>query len=205
MGTEISIEQARLYNRWFKEAERDSGDVVKAFITLGDVGNAKMAGRWEEDTHNVVNTDQEIKVDWVHATTNMDYSRIELAMHSGNAVRVYNYLTSKQKNMYRELAELLQPRLILSPVSSADKKNPHGLASWLSLGTDDSSGGFTGYKGKYNDGSGTDYAVGNINSSSSVNPRWASYYADHNDEFGDALLDLLSRATRKTHFHIGQP
>ena len=189
-----------LYNTWFRAATRDSGDAVKDFITLTDTGNAKMISLWEEDTHNTVNTDHEIKVDWVHATTNMDYNRIELAMNTGNQIRIYDYLTGKQKNMYREFGELLQTRLILSPTSSSDKKNPHGLASWLSLGDDNSTGDWTGYLGRYNDGSGTTYNVGTINSTSSVRPRWASYYADHNGQFGDNLLDLLARATRKTHF-----
>ena len=189
-----------LYNTWFRAADRDSGDSIKDYITLKDTGNAKMIALWEEDTHNLVNTDEEIKVDWVHASTNMDYNRVLLAMNMGNEVRVYNYLTGKQKNMYREFGELLQKKLILSPLSASDKKNPHGLASWLSLGTDGSQGGYTGYKGRYNDGSGTTYDVGTISCSASDKPRWASYYADHDGQFGDKLLDLLARATRKTHF-----
>lgn len=193
----VSLE---LFNRWFKNAERDSGDCIKEYITLRDTGNAKMISLWEEDTHNVVNTDAEIKVDWVHATTNMTYNRIELAMNKGDKLRVYRYLDGKQKNMFREFAEMLQLKLVLSPTGSTDKKNPHGMASWLSLGTDGSSGGFTGYSGVYNDGSGTTYDVGGISSSASVNPRWASYYADHDGNFGDNLVDLLSSAVRKTDF-----
>ena len=189
-----------LYNTWMQSAERDSGDSVKDFITLKDTGNAKMISLWEEDSHNTVNTDSEIKVDWAHATTNMDYNRIELAMNTGNEVRIYKYLTGKQLNMYREFGELLQNKLILPPASATDKKNPHGLSAWLSLGTDNSTGAWTGYQGRYNDGAGTAYNVGNISCSATDKPRWASYYADHNGMFGDNLLDLLGRATRKTHF-----
>jgi hypothetical protein len=189
-----------LYNTWMQSAERDSGDSIKDFITLKDTGNAKMISLWEEDTHNVVNTDEEIIVRWAHATTNMDYSRLELAMNTGNKVRIYKYLTGKQLNMYREFGELLQVKLILPPSKAADKKNPHGLASWLSLGTDGSTGGWNAYQGRYNDGSGTLYDVGGISCSASDKPRWASYYADHNGQFGDNLLDIMARATRKTHF-----
>ena len=189
-----------LYNTWMAGAERDSGDSIKDFITLEDTGNAKMISLWEEDTHNTVNTDHEIEVKWAHASTNMDYSRLELAMNTGNKVRIYKYLTGKQKNMYREFGELLQKKLILSPSSATDKKNPHGLASWLSLGTALSTGAWTGYNGRYNDGSGTAYNVGTISSSATDKPRWASYYADHKGQFGDNLLDILARATRKTHF-----
>ncbi len=189
-----------LYNTWMAKAERDSGDSIKDFITLKDTGNAKMISLWEEDSHNTVNTDYEIKVDWAHATTNMDYNRIELAMNTGNKVRIYKYLTGKQLNMYREFGELLQVKLVLPPASATDKKNPHGLASWLSLGTALSTGAWTGYLGRYNDGSGTTYNVGTIASSSTDKPRWASYFADHQGNFGDNLLSLLGRATRKTHF-----
>lgn len=193
----VSLE---LFNRWFKQAERDSGDCVKEYVTLRDTGNAKMISLWEEDTHNNLNTDAEIKVDWVHATTNMTYNRIELAMNKSDKLRVYRYLDGKQKNMFREFAEMLQTKLVLSPTSSSDSKNPHGMASWLSMGTDDSTGGFTGYDGIYNDGSGTTYAVGGISASSTSNARWGSYYADHQGNFGDNIIDLLSSACRKTYF-----
>jgi len=189
-----------LYNLWFGMAERDSGDSIKSWVTLGDTGNAKMVSLWEEDTHNTVNTDDEIKVDWTHSTTNLEYERREIAMNTGNKVRIYNYLKSKMQNMFREWAELLQPKLILSPTSSTDKKNPHGLASWLSLGTDNSTGAWTGYSGVYNDGSGTTYNVGGIASTASSKARWGSYYADHNGEFGNNIVDLMARAYRKTHF-----
>lgn len=189
-----------LYNTWMAEAMRDSGDSIKDYITLTDTGNAKMISLWEEDTHNTVNTDHEIKVEWAHATTNMDYNRIEIAMNTGNEVRIYNYLEGKQDNMYREFAELLNVKLILPPVSGNDKKNPHGLASWLSLGNAESTGDWTGYNGRYNDGSGTAYNVGTISCSASDKPRWGSYYADHKGNFGDNLLDILARACRKNHF-----
>jgi len=178
----------------------EGGDSVKGWVTLEDTGNAKHISLWEEDSDNVVNTDSEIEVKWTHATTNLSYSRIELGMTMDDNLRTYRYLDGKRKNMFRELAELLQDAIFQAPTSSSDKKNPHGLPSWLSFGTADNTGGFTGYYGHYNDGSATTYAVGGITSSSTVKPRWASYYADHQGNLGDNLLVLLDRATRKTHF-----
>lgn len=178
----------------------DGGDRVEGFITLGDTGNAKHISLWEEDSDNITNTDEKWYVEWTHASTNMTYNRIELGMNMGNDVRIYNYLNGKRKNMFREFGELLQDAIFQSPVSASDKKNPHGLPSWLSQGTDNSTGGYNAYSGRYNDGSGTAYNVGTIASSASSNARWASYYADHNGNLGDNLLVLLDRATRKTNF-----
>ncbi|MFA5158164.1 MAG: hypothetical protein WC451_03210 [Patescibacteria group bacterium] len=193
-------------NEWFTKDKMklDGGDVVKFYITLSDVGNAKHIGLWEEDSDNTVNTDEEGTVKWTHATTNMSYNRVELGMNMGKGnIQVYNYLNGKRKNMFREFAEMLQTAAFLTPSSATDKKNPHGLPSWLSIGTDGSTGAFTGYNGHYNDGSapGTAYSVGDIASSASSNARYASYYADHGGALGDNLIALLDRATRKTYFN----
>ena len=192
-----------LFNMWFGDkAERNSGDMIKDYITLKDTGNGKHISLWEEDTHNTVNTDKEIRVDWSHYTTNLSYNRVELGMNMSDEVRVYNYLKGKMDNMYRELAEDIQSSLVLSPTSASDKKNPHGLASWLSLGTDGSAGAWNAYSGIYNDGSATTYSVGGIASTSASLARWASYYADHEGSLGDALLTKLFRATTQTKFIV---
>lgn len=176
------------------------GDRIEGFITLADEGNARHVGLWEEDSDNHLNTDTQWSVNWTHANTHMSYNRIELAMHMGDDLVVYDYLNGKRKNMYREWAQLLHEAIFSSPTSSTDKKNPHGFPSWLSQGTDGSAGGFTGYMGRYNDGSGTEYAKGGITASSTVKPRWASYYADHGGNIGDNLLTILDSAIRKTGF-----
>jgi len=181
------------------KASLDGGDAIKGYITLADTGNAKHISLWEEDSDNTVNTDSEWKVDWTHAVTNMNYNRIELAMNMGDDVKVYNYLNGKRKNMFRELGELLQDAIFQTPTSATDKKNPHGLCAWLSQGTDNSAGTFTGYSGRYNS-TGTTYNLGGIASSASSNARWASFYADHNGNLGDNLIVLLDTATRKTYF-----
>lgn len=180
--------------------ELSGGDGIDGFITLEDTGNAKHVGIWEEDSDNLVNTDSKWTVKWTHATTHMLYNRVELAIHMGDDVKVYDYLNGKRKNMYREFAELLHDAIFQTPVSSSDAKNPHGIVAWLSQGTDDSTGGFTAYKGRYNDGSGTEYDLGGIVSTSTSKSRWASYYADHNGNLGDNLLNILDRAVRRTHF-----
>lgn len=194
------LNNCSLYNEFFQKADRTSGDGIEEFITLEDTGNTQMTGLYQEVTNNVVNTDSKITAKWSHVTTNLCYDRRELAMNAGNDVKIYDYFNGKMKNMFREFAETLQLKLLLTPSSAADDKNPHGIFGWLTLGTDNSTGGFTGYLARYNDGSGTTYSAGGIASSATVKPRWASYYADHNGKLGDNLVSLLCTAIRKTHF-----
>lgn len=182
------------------KATLDGGDRIEGFITLADTGNAKHVSLWEEDSDNVVNTDDKWSVNWTHASTNMSYNRIELAMHMGDDLKVYNYLNGKRKNMFREFGELLQDAIFQTPTSASDEKNPHGLPSWLSFGTDGSTGGFNAYVGHYNDGSATEYNIGGIASTASSKARWASYWMDHDGQLGDNLVVLLDRATRQTNF-----
>lgn len=192
-----------LFNMWMGEkAERDTGDRIQDYVTLRDTGNGKHITLWEEDIDNTVNTDEEIVVDWSNYTTNLSYNRIFLGRNMGNNRRVYNYLKGKMDNMYREAAEDIQSALVYTPTGATDKRNPHGLGSWLALGTADTEGGWTGYSGRYNDGSGTTYNLGGIASSSSSNARWASYYGDHDGSLGDALLTKLFVATTKTKFIV---
>jgi len=189
-------------NHWFRKDKMmlDGGDRVTRYISLGDTGNAQFVRLYQTDQPNVTNTDKEIKVEWTHAITSFTYSRKELAMNLGNKVRVYNYLKSRRMNAFREFADLLEEAAWTTPTSSSDDLNPHGIPAWLSEGTNGSTGGFTGYSGVYNDGSGTTYNVGNIASSSTVNSRWASYYGDHDNTLGDNVLTQLSRAFRKCGF-----
>jgi len=189
-------------NNWFRKdkLQLDGGDRVTRYIQLGDTGNAAHVRLYESDTPNVANTDKEIKVEWTHARTSFSYDRIELAMNLGNKVRVYNYLKSRRMGAFREFADLLEEAAWTSPTSATDDLNPHGIPSWLSWGTDNNTGDFTGYNGHYNDGSQTTYNVGNIASASGTNDRWASYWADHNGNIDQSLLTMLSRAFRKCGF-----
>lgn len=191
-----------LFNSLWKDRMKvEGGDKVERFITLKDEGNAKHQGNWEKDTHNVINTDENIVVDWRRASSNFSYNTIEMDMNKGNAA-IYNKVQNKYNNTIREVVDEVFEAALVTPSSASDKLNPQGLPAWLSIGTDDSTGGWTGYSARYNDGStpGTAYNSGTIASSATSNARWASYYADHNGDIDDSLLVLLDRACRKLNF-----
>jgi hypothetical protein len=190
-----------LFNTMFEEAPEDGeGDRLSWDLTLSDTGNAKMTGLFGEDSKNVKPTDTKGYANWVMGTTNVSFDVRAEAFNSGSEVRIYNELDGKIANMYREFGDMLNPLLLTTPISSADKMNPVGISGWLPLGTDDSEGGFTGYTACYNDGAGSTFYPDTITTSANVNPRNASYFADHNGKLGDNLINLIDSASISTHF-----
>lgn len=190
-----------LFNTLFEEATEDGcGDRMSWDLTMKDTGNAKMTGLYDEDTKNIVPTDVKGYANWVMSTTNASWDIRSEAFNSSDEVRIYNEFDGKIANMYREFGDMLNPKLLLTPISSTDKFNPVGISGWLPQGTADSTGGFTGYTACYNDGAGSTFYPDTIVTSASVNPRNASYYADHQGKLGDNLINLIDRANLKTHF-----
>lgn len=182
---------------WRDRAKVGGGDKLQRFITLEDEGNAGHRNRWSEDTHNVVNTDHAIEVDWVTLSGNLSWNLIEADMNKG-AARIYDKIQNKYDNAIREMADELYPALLSTPTSSSDKDSPHGIPAWISYGAAAGTGGWAAYNAHYNDGSATTYNPGGINAN--TYNRWANYYADHNNDLDDSVLVLLDRATRKLNF-----
>lgn len=184
---------------WKDRAKVGGGDKLQRFITLKDEGNAGHRNRWSEDTHNVVNTDKTIEVNWVLLSGNLSWNTVEQDMNKG-AARIYDKIENKYNNAIREMADQLYPALLKTPTSSSDADRPHGISAWLPLGDDGDTGSWSGARARYDDGSapGTAYNAGGINGS--TYSRWASYYADHDGDLDDSLLVLLDRACRKLNF-----
>jgi len=174
------------------------GDYIEDHVILGDEGNALHGGRWDEDVHNIVNIEKKYRTDWVLSKTNFSYNLIEQSLNAGAKEKIFDMVQMKYDNMCREWADDVVQKLVSTPANSDDKLTPFGLSGWLTLGTDGSTGGWTGYTGDYGDD--TDFNVGGLACSSSVNPRWASYYADHDGNIDDSLLLLLFKAMQKLNF-----
>lgn len=193
----------RLLNSlWNGRMKIGGGKYIERPITLKDEQNAQHRGLWQKDTHNVVNINENIRADWVTASSNVSYNVIEQAENQGGA-QIYDVIESKVNNMYRELADEMLENAPTTPTSSSDKNTPKGIHGWCTYGTDGSTGGWTGYSPRYNDGDGTSadtFNAGNIACSSTSNARWANYYADHDGDLDESLLVLLDRATRKLNF-----
>jgi hypothetical protein len=76
----------------------------------------------------------------------------------------------------------------------------------LSIGTDGSAGGYTGYTARYNDATdsggavGTAFNKGGLACTSTVNPEFASYYIDHNGLLDESLYTSISRLVMEQKF-----
>jgi len=192
-------------NNWMKRAKiMDGGDVAKSYITLKDTGNAKHVRMYETDTPNVANTDREVSVNWTHGQNSFSYSMKELAINRGNLRRVYDLLSSRRKNCFREFADLLEEAAWRTPSASDDDREPHGIPGWLVQADADScTGAFEGYVGDYTTSADAQSAystVGGLSCTTVVNTRWANWYYDHNGNLDYGLLKKLSEAFRKTKF-----
>jgi hypothetical protein len=187
-----------LFNTFWRSAVKaQGGKWIEGHVVLGDEGNAAHKGIWNEDTHNVVNITKKFTIPWVHSTTNFSYNIIEMDLNQGPE-QIYDLMDVKYDNMCREWSDDVFQKILLTPGSSDDVLTPHGVHAWLPLGTDNSTGGWTGYAPKYGDGN--SYYIGGITCNSTTNSRWASYYADHNGQLDDSLLVLLARAMLKLNF-----
>jgi len=188
---------AALNDVWEGRNKISGAKEIRRYITLKDEGNAGHRDKWSEDTHNIVNIDETIVANWVTESSNLSWNRIEASMNSG-AAEIYDVIENKYRNTLREVCDNVYESMFSNPSSSTDKLHPKGIPGWFPVGTDNSTGGWTGYTAKYKDG--TSFNVGGIACSATQNSRWASYYADHNGNIDLSLLKLLDRATRKLHF-----
>ena len=194
------------WNVWWKSGMQETGgDKLEGHITLGSEDNARHSGFWAQDSTQKKNINERYRLSWKHADNSMAWNFIEMDINRAPE-RIYNVWEQQYNACMRDLIDDMFRVMFTGPTSSTDQDNPYSVFSWMSLGTEGSTGGFTGYSGRYNDGStpGTTFNKGGIASSATVNPLWASYYADHDGNLDDSLLLILDEATRKLNFQAPQ-
>jgi len=173
-----------------------AGENYTTDIQLEDASNGGSVGMlFHNDTSNVTDTDQKVSTAWRRYTNNCSYDRIQLSINQANKTRIYNYLKSKKIAMYRETADDIQAITWATP-SSSTSNDALGIPSWLTFGTDNSTGGFTGGNPRYSDA--TTFNAGGIDASTYT--RWKNYYADHQGNLNETFLDMLGDACRACDF-----
>ena len=205
---EIALESqtAEIVNRWFKSDKKviTGGDMVKFYIQLKRSNNATHTRLYDTDDVNVANVMSEGTVKWTHAKTAWAFDVRELAMNKGNPQRVFNLLEARVKAAYQDLIIELEEAAWRTPTGSTDDLSPHGIPAWLvQADADSETGDFTGYVGDYTTSADAESAystVAGLSCSSTTNPLWANYYADHNNNLDDTLIKVLSKAVLMTNF-----
>ena len=202
----LKNQTCEIVNRWFKSDKKvvTGGDSVKFYVQLKRSNNASHTQLYDTDDVNVAQVVSEGSVNWVHAKTAWAFDVRELAMNKGNPQRVFNMLEQRVKAAIHDLIIELEEAAWRTPSSSSDTLAPHGLPGWLvQADSDNETGNFTGYVGDYTtsaDGESAYSTVAGLSCTSSVNPYWANWYADHNNNIDDTLLKLLSKAFLETRF-----
>jgi len=190
------------YNMFFQNSHKvKGGDSLEGHITLDSEGNARLVGIWDQDTLEKKNIQRKYTANWRQAKGGMLWNLMETSINSG-AEKIYDVLESQYKSAIKDIIETVYLSLLTGPTSATDDTSPNSVNTWLRVGTASSTGGWTGYQSRYNDGStpGTAYDTAGLTSSASVNTGWASYYADHLGNIDESLLSLLDDAVRKLGF-----
>lgn len=192
----------QLYNKFWQNAQKESsGDYLEGHITLDSEGNYKLVGIWDQDTLLKSNIQSKYTANWRQGKGGMLWNTMETSLNSG-AQKIYDVLAPQYRSAMKDILEGIYLSMVVAPTSANDSLSPNSLNTWLRVGTASSTGGWTGYRSRYNDGStpGTAYDTAGLASSASSKSGWASYYADHLGDIDESLLTLLDRAVRKTGF-----
>ncbi|MCJ7828714.1 MAG: hypothetical protein MUP81_03115 [Dehalococcoidia bacterium] len=174
-----------------------TGERYTTNIQLENATNGGAVGMFfVQDVSNIYDTDQKIISEWKHYTNNVSYDLAQIDINRGDKIKEYDYIKSQKMAMYRKTADDIQEQWWSAPATSSDATSIFGPPCWLTKGTDNSTGGFTGTSGYYLDGNTFDCG----GKSASTYPKWASYYADHNGNLNETLLDMMGDANRATDF-----
>ena len=193
----------QFFNMFFKNAMKvKGGDHLEGHITLKSEGNASHVGIWDQDTLVKKNINQKYTVNWRQAKGGMLWNLMETSINSGEQ-KIFDVLEQQYESAIKDIIDEIYLAILTGPTSASDATSPNSIFTWLRLGDNDSTGGWTGYRSRYNDSTsavGTAYDTAGVPSSSSVNTNWASYYADHDGNLDETLLSMVDEALRKLNF-----
>lgn len=191
----------QFFDTFFKNNYKCVGKALEGHVTLDKEGNATHNGFWDQDSLIKKNINTRYRLDWRKATGGMMWNLIEQDINKAPQA-IYDVWEQQYDSCVKDLVEEIFNAILTGMTSASDAVNPYAIFQWIGLGTNGSTGGFTGYKGTYNDGSspGTGFNKGGIASSASSNADWANYFADHDGNIDDSLLEILDEAGRKLNF-----
>lgn len=182
-----------------KFKETFTGKQYEIPIQVEDDTNGGHTGMFfVQDNVQITEHDQTLTIYPRHYRKPMTYDAAQIDINSGTRVQRYNWIVSKRIAHARKIADDIKAAGWSAPTSSADADSPLSPFAWLTLGTDGSTGGFTGGNPYYLDGN--QFSAGGL--SRSTYPKLKSYFADHNGDLSSAVLDMLSRAHLMTKFEL---
>lgn len=176
-----------------------SGTQWETHIQLEDSPNGGHTGLFfAANQTQLFDTDHTLVSTYRHYKNSISYDTIQLDINRGDAVQRYNYLKSQRIALHRKVADDVKETFWSAPASASDTTSPIGPFGWITLGTDNDTGSFSGGEPYYLDGN--QYTTGGL--SRTTYARLKTYYADHNGLLDSTLLDTMARADLMTSFEI---
>lgn len=197
-------------DKWFQsdKIQIESGTSIKRNIILDDSGNAIHVRLYQKVPVNQTDVQHQITAPWVQARTHYTIERRE-ALRNRAPAKYVDLLKSKRVDGMVSLANLIEQDGWKSPQSSTDDLNPRGLPYWLNkvipsgasgydATIDVTTGGFTGRRVIWNDGTFTLNDVGGINPTTQA--KWRNYNAIYSAVSTSDLIRAMRKAFYATSF-----
>ncbi len=189
-------------NMYMKDHMQVTGDELKGFVTTGTVGNAGWSNPWAKDSLIVKNITKEYSLSpFKHLKGGMAFNKVEVSANSGPE-RIFDVVKHQYRKAKAEVVDSWRQAMWSGPSSAADVTSGYGIPTWLTLGTQLSTGGWTGYTSRYNDGNtpGTSFSTAGLASTAAVVPEFASYYADHQGDLDESMFRIVNEALMRQNF-----
>ena len=189
-------------NMYMKGQMQVTGDELKDFVVTGTVGNAGWSNPWAKDSLIVKNITKEYSLSpYKHIKGGMAFNKIEVSPNAGPQ-KIFDVVKLQYRKARAEVVDSWRAAMWSGPTSAADVTSGAGIPYWLTLGTQASTGGYTGYQSRYNDGNtpGTAFDTAGLNSTAASVPEYASYYADHEGNLDESMFRILNEALMRQNF-----
>lgn len=189
-------------NMYMKGNMQVTGDELRDFVVTGTVGNSGWSNPWALDSLIVKNITKEYSLTpYKYLKGGMAFNKVEVSANAG-AQKIFNVTALQYRKAKAEVVDKFRAAMWSGPTSAADVTSGYGIPCWIPLGTQASTGGYTGYQSRYNDGNtpGTAYDTAGLNSTAAIVPEYASYYADHEGNLDESMFRILNEALMRQNF-----
>lgn len=121
------LQDYEVMSKWLKKDKVifDGGVGISRIVMDRTGGAARHLAIGDEDVVNIPELLREIRVDWVHASTNWGWNRIELLQNKGKAVRT-KVIDPRRGAAMLDLVEELESKAWSCPAAD-DTENPKGV------------------------------------------------------------------------------
>jgi len=166
----------------------DGGDGISRRLFLKRSETAEFKGLFAQDTLNLENYSQELKVNYKHIDDGWIYDLGEMRRNKGKGL-LYNLIKPREANCMLNIVEKLESKFFGDALSTTDTVNPNGLKYWIV------SNATTGFNGG---APGSHTTVGNIDPTAYEN--WKNFTAQYTKISKEDLIDKMQTAAFYTNF-----